>query len=243
MASASQRPKEPRGWTQTEVAVVPLLSDLTSGFGNFFPSPELHRKIGLALAFAAFGLVASASSIVLLTADQESDPRNAFAGAHLPAPAAQAAPMTAAGNIPAAHTVVASKADMAEKARSCPHNAADGVGADCASASTRKPDVALADPPAAPKTPISHDNVPTVAAPPSAAFVAGAQTRDESVSDSTDGAAAPLAAAALPPATVAAKPRKTARHASRHAYHQMSLWPFEIRPPRGGYARQRSFFW
>jgi hypothetical protein len=221
------------------------LRNLKSGFGNFFPSPELHRKIGLALAFAAFGLVASASSIVLLTADHESDPRNAFAGAHLPAQAARAAPTTAAGDIPAAHTVVASKADMAEKAKSCPHNAADGVGADCASASPRKPDVALAgtDPPSTAVTPISHDNVPTVAAPPSAAFVAAAPARDESISESRDGAAAPLAAAASPPARAAAKPQKSSRHASRRApqYQQMSLWPFDSHH-RG---RQRPFplFW
>ena len=231
---------------------MPLLSGMKSDFGNFFTSSELHRKLGLALAFAVFGLVASASSIVLLTADDESDPRNAFAGAHLPAPAARAAPTTAAVDTPAAHAVQASKADMAERAKPCQNNASDGVGADCASASTRKPDVALAvsvtDPPAPPKaptrTPISHDNGPTVAAPPSAALVAGAQPRDESVSDPADAAAAPLAAAALPPAPVAAKPQKTSRHASRRApqYQQMSLWPFDIRPARG-YARQRSFFW
>jgi hypothetical protein len=199
---------------------VPLLRDLKSGFGNFFPSSELHRKLGLALAFAAFGLVASASSVVLLTADDESDPRNAFARAHLPAPAVQAAQTMAAGNMPAAHTVLASKADMASVA------------------------LAVTDPPAKAETPVSND-IPTVAAPPSVALVAGAPARDESSSESKYGAAAPLAAEALPPASAAAMPQKTSRHAGRRApqYQQMSLGPFEIRLPRAGYARQRSFFW
>jgi hypothetical protein len=226
------------------VAVVPLLRNLKSEFGNFFPSLELHRKLGLALTFAAFGLLASASSVVLLTADDESDPRNAFARAHLPAPAAEADPTTAAGNMPAAHTVLALKTDMAEKAKSCPHNASDGVGADCDSGSTRQPGVAVAvtDPPATAATPIRAD-MPTVAAPPSVALVAGGPARDESSFESMDGVAAPLAAEALPPASVAATPRKTARHEGRRApqYQQMSLWPFDSR--QRGRQRPFPFFW
>src|SRR5262249_7370974 len=80
-----------------------LFHRLIPEFDRFFPSHGLSRKLTLGLVFGAFGLVASASGLALLSADFDSDPlRGPLVFAPEPTSAREPAIATAAVEAPAA---------------------------------------------------------------------------------------------------------------------------------------------
>jgi hypothetical protein len=194
-------------------------------FAYFCPSSDLRRKLTLAVAFSAFGLVAGASGVALLVAADDSDPRSAFALASPPPPSAAIA--TPAAEMPAAETPTA-EAVVAQKV------------AKVEALSTRQPQVvrAVTAPPATREAPIGHSSEPAEAAARSATFVANAPPLEEGTVTPTDATAPAPTAETPPPPTPAATTRKTARHQGRRGapYQQFSLWPF------GGGGRQRGGF-
>jgi hypothetical protein len=209
-------------------------------FAYFCPSPDLRRKLSLAVAFSAFGLVAGASGVALLVAADDSDPRSAFALAS-PPPRAEAAIATPAAEMPAAETPTA-EAVVAQKVAKV--EAAQVEAAKVEAVPAGQPQVvrAVTAPPATREVPIGHSGEPAEAAARSATFLANAPPLEAGTMTPTD-ATAPVPAAESPlPPTPAAATRKTARHQGRRGapYQQFSLWPF------GGGGRQRGglrLFW
>jgi hypothetical protein len=208
-------------------------------FAYFCPSSDLRRKLTLAVAFSAFGLVAGASGVALLVAADDSDPRSAFALASPPPPSAAIATPAAempAAETPTAETVVAQKVAKVEAARV---EAAKVEAAKVEAVPTRQPQVrAVTAPPATREAPIGHSSEPAEAAARSATFVANAPPLEEGTVTPTDATAPRPTAESPPPPTPAATTRKTARHQGRRGapYQQFSLWPF------GGGGRQRGGF-
>jgi hypothetical protein len=226
-----------------------LIRDVTHVFGQLADSLNVRRKLSLAIAFSALGLVASTSGIALLVAESDNDPLTAFALAPLSSASSRSASsrteLRAAAFVseaPVAQTVLATKTDKAERV---PAKTPDAVPP-----STEKtPEIApgVTELPIAPEAAVkSGSSVPVaapvpIAAPAAAAQMASAPAPDESFSNTADSRPASAAPQAAPPPAPAAKPRKTARHESRRTsqYQRLSLWPF------GGSARQRPFrlFW
>ncbi|HKN10686.1 MAG TPA: hypothetical protein VJ376_14590 [Pseudomonadota bacterium] len=206
-------------------------------FAFFCPSPDLRRKLTLAVAFSAFGLVAGASGVALLVAADDSDPRSAFALASPPPPSAETVIATPAAEMPAAETPTA-EAVVAQKVAKV--EAAKVEAAKVEALPTRQPQVvrAVTAPPATREAPIGHSSEPAEAAPRSATFVANAPPLEEGTVTPTDATAPALVTETPPPPTPAATTRKTARHQGRRGapYQQFSLWPF------GGGGRQRGGF-
>jgi hypothetical protein len=218
---------------------VHLLRGLKPEFGYFFPSPSLRHKIGLALAFTVFGLVACASSLALLVAD-EPDPQRAFALAPLQSPSRGPATLAATAEMPAVEAVPARKAARADGIKPCQRNAGNDGDAKCDSGATRKPGVvpAVTDPPATSELPIGHGNGPAAGASASAVLVASPPPLT---------ATAPEAADVAPPASVAEAPApegsatKQRNPARRHGSRRYSDNSYR----RSGYARPHffPFFW
>jgi protein Tex len=220
-------------------------------FAYFCPSSDLRRKLTLAVAFSALGLVAGASGVALLVAGDDSDPRSAFALASPPPPSAETAIATPAAEMPAAESptaeaVAAQKVAKVEAAKveaakveAAKVEAAKVEAAKVEALPTRQPQVrAVTAPPATREAPIGHSSEPAEAAARSATFVANAPPLEEGTVTPTD-ATAPAPTAETPPLpTPAATTRKTARHQGRRGapYQQFSLWPF------GGGGRQRGGF-
>jgi protein Tex len=206
-------------------------------FAYFCPSPDLRRKLSLAAAFGAFGLVAGASGVALLVAADDSDPGSAFALASPPPPSAETAIATPAAEMPAAETPTA-EAVVAQKVAKV--EAAQVEAAKVEAVPTRQPPVvrAVTAPPATREVPIGHSSEPVEAAARSATFVANAPPLEEGTVTPTDATAPAPTAETPPPPTPAATTRKTARHQGRRGtpYQQFSLWPF------GGGGRQRGGF-
>ena len=204
-----------------------VFRSLLPEFAYFCPSPNLRRKLSLAVAFSTFGLVAGASGVALLVAGDDSDPRSAFALASPPPPDVESATTTAAADMPMAETVVALKAAKLEAAKL--------EAAKVEVIKPRQPEVvrAVTAPRATREVPVGHSSEPAEAAPRAATFIANAPAPEEGTVTPTDAtvpapaAEAPLRAAPLR-ATPAATPRKTARHQGRRSapYQQFSLWPF-----------------
>jgi len=211
---------------------VSLFRGLLPEFAYFCPSPNLRRKLTLAVAFSAFGLVAGASGVALLMAGDDSDPRSAFALASPPPPNVESATTTAAAEMPAAEAVIAQKVAKVEAVNPCANTPCDPVP-------TRQPEVvrAVTPSPATREVPVGQSSEPAEAAPRSATFVANAPPLEGTVTP-TDATAPAPTAETLPPAPPAAAPRRTAHRQGRRAapYQQLSLWPF------GGGGRQRGGF-
>jgi hypothetical protein len=202
-------------------------------FTQFRSAPNLRRKLTLALAFTAFGLVAGASGVALLVAEDDSDPRNAFALARLPSPAEERAATMATVETPAtpvAQAVVPPKAATVDTPKPCAET-------DCDSGAGRKPEVVLAAPPAAGDAPRGQSSEPAEAAPRPAALVANAPPLEEGTVAPANTTAPAPAAEAVAPARPAATPRRTAHNQARRApqYQQFSLWPFGGNGRRGGF--------
>jgi hypothetical protein len=210
---------------------------MTPAFGHACASFNLGRKLGLVVAFTAFGLVACASGIALLVAGSDDDSLSAFALAPLLSTGAQRAAPSA--DLSAVETALAIKGDRLSGPRpgvavvdtSEPPATAVDNNSDRASAPD---DVAVvAEPPAAAQAPVDPASPPVLVPPLPAALVASAPP--------TDAAAPSSAEQPAPPAAAPAKPRKTARREGRRGsqYQTMSSWPF------GGHARQNPFrlFW
>jgi hypothetical protein len=212
---------------------------------EFSVSEYLGRKLGLAIAFVGFGLVAGTSGMALLVTESDNDPVTAFALAPLPSRDVKPHIWSEAA-VPAGEVVAAAKADRAQGAAPC----IAGCGGD--EAPTIEPVAGATRPvpewegaagensaPAAPAIPAAP------AAPAllgSATVAAAAPPGDESVSEPAAATPPSVEAPAAAPVAPPAKPRKTVRRASQ--YHASSLWPFDM-GYRGGYARQRPFrlFW
>jgi hypothetical protein len=209
-------------------------------FDCFFLSPTLRHKLSLALAFTVLGLVACTSGFALLVADDDPDPRSAFALAPLPSSSRETAPPAAAAEMPAVDTVLAQKITKADVIKSCQRNASDGVDPNCDSGAARKPGVvqAVTDEPGTAELPIGHSNGAAVAAPESAVLVASTPPLKAGAPESTD-VAPPALAEAPAPEGPATKPRKTARHQGSRRDSDSSLWPFDHLFRRHGYAQQR----
>jgi hypothetical protein len=216
---------------------VHLLRGLKPEFGYFCPSPNLRRKLGVALAFTIFGLVAGASSLVLLVAD-DPDPRSAFAFAPLQSASREPATLATTAELPAVDAVQVRKIT-----KSCRRNALNDDDASCVSGVARKPGVvpAVTNPPAAAELPIGHGSGPAGGAPAAAGLVASTPPLDAAVPEPTDGVVAPPVSVAEAPGPAAspAQPRKPARHHSSRRYSYNDSYR------RGGYARPRffPFFW
>jgi hypothetical protein len=114
-----------------------LLRGLKPEFGYFCPSPNLRRTLSVALAFIIFGLVAGASSLALLVAD-DPDPRSAFAFAPLQSPSREPATLATTAELPAVDAVRVRKIT-----KSCRRNALSDDDASCDSGVARKPGVVL----------------------------------------------------------------------------------------------------
>jgi hypothetical protein len=209
------------------VVVVHVLRGLKPEFGYFDLSPNLRRKLSLAVAFTVFGLVACASSLALLVTD-DPDPRNAFALAPPPSPPLQSpsrepATLAATAETPAGGTVVARTMTKADGTKSCERNAVNDGNADCVPGANRKPGIvpAMTHPPAAAELPIGHDNGPAGGAPVPAALVASTPPLNAEAPELVD-VVAPPAAEAPAPQALPAKPQRTARHQSGRRYSDNS---------------------
>ena len=211
-------------------------------FTHFRSAPNLRRKLTLALAFTAFGLVAGASGIALLVAEDDSDPRSAFALARLPSPAEERAATIATIETPAtpvAQAVLPPQVAKVETLKPCARGASGTPEADCDSGASRKPEVALAvtAPPAAGDVPSGQSGEPAEAAPRPVALVANAPPLEEGIVAPANATVPAPAAEAVAPARPAATPRRTAHNQARraHQYQQFSLWPFGGNGRRGGF--------
>jgi hypothetical protein len=209
-------------------------------FTHFRAAPNLRRKLTLAVAFTAIGLVAGASGVALLVAEDDSDPRSAFALARLPSPADERATMIATVEVPAtpvAQAVLPPRAATVDTPEPCAET-------DCDSGAGRKPEVVLAvtAPPAAGDAPRGQSSEPAEAAPRPAALVANAPSLEEGTAAPANATAPAPAAEAVAPARPAAAPRRTAHNQARRApqYQQFSVWPFGGNGRRGGGFR---LFW
>jgi hypothetical protein len=211
-------------------------------FTHFRAAPNLRRKLTLALAFTAIGLVAGASGVALLVAEDDSDPRSAFALARLPSPAEERATTIATIETPAtpvAQAVLPPDVAKVKSLEPCARNASGAPEADCDSGVSRKPEVVLAvtAPPAAGDAPSRQSSEPAEAAPRPAALVANAPPLEEGTVAPANATAPAQAAEAVAPARPAATPRRTAHNQARRApqYQQFSLWPFGGNGRRGGF--------
>jgi hypothetical protein len=211
-------------------------------FTHFQAAPNLRRKLTLALAFTAIGLVAGASGVALLVAEDDSDPRSAFALARLPSQAEERATTITTIETPAtpvAQAVLPSQIAKVEAVKPCARNASGAPEADCDSGASRKPEVVLAvtAPPAASDAPRGQSGEPAEAAPRPAALVANAPPLEEGTVAPANATAPVQAAEAVAPARPAATPRRTAHNQARRApqYQQFSLWPFGGNGRRGGF--------
>jgi hypothetical protein len=212
-------------------------------FTHFRAAPDLRRKLTLALAFTAFGLVAGASGVALLVAEDDSDPRSAFALARLPSPAEEQATTITTIEMPAtpvAQAVLPPQVAKVETLKPCGRSASGAREADCDPGASRKPEVVLAvtAPPAAGDAPSGQSSEPAEAAPRPAALVANAPPPLEEGTVVPVNATAPAPAAeAVAPARPAATPRRTAHNQARRAphYQQYSVWPFGGNGRRGGF--------
>src|SRR5262249_40838601 len=157
----------------------------------------LSRKFTLGLVFGAFGLVASASGLALLSTDFDSDPlRGPLVFAPEPTPAREPAIATVAVEAPAAAAMV-----KGDRIRPCASDAPKaGVAACDRLPPTRaQPVLAVSSPPAAGEAPVARSSEPAEAAPRAAAFVP-----DTSPAEKPSAPLAPAPVAAVPPAEASA---------------------------------------
>jgi hypothetical protein len=177
---------------------VPLARDLHPEFGDV-GSPRLCRKLGLALTFIVFGLVAVAGSVAGFMADPDPDPMNAMALAPVEAlDRATRSPSTAATETKVVEPTLAQKTSKAGGIKSpCRENAVEQLGGDCSSGKARKPRSAQAvnERPAIAAVLIGHRDGPAVL--PSEPEVPLAATQDIPGSSAT-----PVDAADAAPASV-----------------------------------------
>ena len=217
-----------------------LFHRLIPEFDRFFPSHGLSRKLTLGLVFGAFGLVASASGLALLSTDFDSDPlRGPLVFAPEPTSAREPAIATAAVEAPAAAPAAAMA--KGDRIRPCASDAPKaGVAACDRLPPTRaEPVLAVSSPPAAGEAPVARSSEPAEAAPRAAAFVPDTPSA-EKASVPTD-PLAPAPVAAIPPAEASAPvpvaeappvavphapPRKAVRGRRAAPYQQFSLSPF-----------------
>jgi hypothetical protein len=217
-------------------------------FNYLCPSPNLHRKLSLALAFTVFGLVACTSGAALLVADYDPDPRSGFALASLQSSSHETATVVATTEMLAAETVLLQMVTKAEGIKSCRRKASNDVGANCDSDAARTPGVVdvVTDPPARAEVPTGPSNEPAIGAPERAVLVSTTPPRNEATPEATDAAPPSLAQAPAPEGS-ATKPQRTARQQSRRRspYENSPLWAFDQLFRGSGYARQRprTLFW
>lgn len=213
-----------------------FLRGLRPEFGYFCPSPNLRRKLSAAVGFTVGGLVVCASSVVLLVAAYDPDPRSALALAPLQSSSRETATPAATAERPVVKTGLAQKVTKVHGIESCQRKASDDADASCDSGAARKPSVlqAVTAPPAPAEIPVGHGNGSAVGASEPAVLVASTPSLKEGTPGSTE---------AAPPSS---KPRKTVRrqNSRRYSYGDSSVWSFDRQHRRGGYARQPtwSFF-
>jgi hypothetical protein len=217
-----------------------LFHRLIPEFDRFFPSHGLSRKFTLGLVFGAFGLVASASGLALLSTDFDSDPlRGPLVFAPEPTPAREPAIATAAVEAPAAAPAAAmAKGDRIRPCAShAPASHAPEVGvAACDPPPRAEPVLAVSSPPAIGEAPVARSSEPAEAAPRAAAFVPDTSPAEKSSAPLAPApvaavppaeASAPLPVAEAPPVAVPhAPPRKAVRGRRAAPYQQFSLSPF-----------------
>jgi hypothetical protein len=210
---------------------------------DFWLPPNLRRRLGLALSFVGFGLIAGTSGVALIVADTDSDPRKAFALAPAQTPTIATAAAKSNAEEPLLKAVIVREVEDSngttreiaarENVKSCP-GVADRCGSEAGSNSEAAS--SLSTPPASAALRSRDDNKGTnVAELHRAASVESAPAAELSATVSSD--SAPAAVEAPAPEAPVTKPRKTARQQSgqRHAYQHSSG------PRRGRYAQHP--FW
>lgn len=188
--------------------------------------PSLRRRLGIALSFVGFGLIAGTSGLTLIVADNDSDPRSAFALAPLEPPSAATAAPNASAEVPVVEAVL--PREVTEP---------DRIARKIANRDTAGP---VPDAPASATAPTAGDtHGPGVAESHPAASVQNPPALVASAPQSTDVVPAVVEATApaaepLPPDPSAVKPQKTARQQTgrrqqssrRGRYAGQHFWPF-----------------
>ncbi len=190
-----------------------------------FWAPLLRRRLALALSFLGFGLIAGTSGLTLVVADNESDPRSAYAFAPLERPTATSAAPNASAEVPIVETVVPRQVTEPDRvareiAASTPEPAASASDPRLATAANAAQARAGGSP--GPVTAQSEQAAPAESTP--VVEASGPQSGDS----------VPAAVEPPTPQTAPVRPRKTARQQSGHrqAYQQprrryaQPFWPF-----------------
>ncbi|HEY7242988.1 MAG TPA: hypothetical protein VH678_03790 [Xanthobacteraceae bacterium] len=216
--------------------------------------PRLRRRFALVSSFLGFGLIAGASGLSLIAADDDSNPRSAFAFAPLETANVGTAAANANAQVRAVETALAPEAARSdsttreigkrESFNSCMPSSAHGAANRCAvsvTASNPEAHDAASDPPPSTAVPGSSDSH---AGGSPAPVLAHAEPPAPAVTTPVVELSQPKTADALPAAveppvaeTPAPKPRRTARQQNgyRHAYQQSArhgryaqqhFWPF-----------------
>jgi hypothetical protein len=198
--------------------------------------PGMRRGLSVTLAFMGFGLVAGASGLALIAADNDTDPRSAFAFSPVQ-PARVETAVKAPADMPRVETVMAREVTGADIIRPCagkPGDDADRCVSDAAS-KPRTPDPVSA--PATAAEAVTADTPrPAVSTSEPAVSVASAPAPEEDAPSKSAERVAPLVEEAVLPAP-AAKPQKTARQQGGRRYAQSSA------PRRSRYAQHFWPFW
>jgi hypothetical protein len=213
-------------WQRDRGAVessVPLARDLHPEFGYMGSGPRLWRKLGLVLAFIAFGLVAAASGVTVFMAGPEPDPMHAMALApaepliRLPG----SAPPAAADAVSAQRTAKAGRI----KPPPCRENAMANLGGDCTPGRAPKPVQAANERPAIATVAIGHGDGPAILpSEPAIAVAATPQTPDGSAMPADAAEAPPVPAVTdLPPAAASKKSRTRQVQRRDHGGHPHSF--------------------
>ena len=210
--------------------------------------PSVRQRLGLALFSMGVGLIAGTGGLALIVADQDSDPRGAFAFAPVP-PAVATAAAKPDAEMPPVKTVLAreitdsnaitreiAKRENVKPCRGWSHDADN----QCLSDPTSNPEPAApgSNPLVAAVVRTEHGSDRTIVAElHPAASLENRQTVEAGAPLSTDAVPAPVETPTLePPAT---QPRQ--RSGQHHTYQQSSAL-FDFHPRRG---RQQHFwpFW
>jgi hypothetical protein len=194
----------------TEVIAVPLLRAFNLTHGYFFPFPNLSRKIALAFAFVGLGMVACASSLVLL-GGAEDEPQNAFSLAPLPAQSGDRVALAATAEMPVVDTALALKITTPASVDACQRIDSDSGNANC---------VSSAKPSSVPRpanTGAGEASVPAVVVASTPPLNAEAESADVVASSASE-------------TTEPAKPRKTARHQGSRRSYEASYRSRSARP-------------
>jgi hypothetical protein len=196
---------------------VPLARDLHPEFGYVGSAPRLWRKLGLAVSFIVFGLVAAASGVAVFMAEPEPDPMHAMALA--PAQALISAPSSAAAGPADTKAADAADAQKTFKAGAMKPRSVQAVN--------ERPAIAAVS--------IGHGAGPAVLPSEPAIPVAATPETPEGSATPADGAD-PAAVTEFPAPAASAKKARTRSHHVQRDRNEYLAWPGSSYQ-RGGYAR------